>query len=472
MKKRIAIIVVAFCVSFVVMIGLSVISVNRFVKYVYYSNFTDTSGLIIDNIYQAELHLRDIDRSERGYMLTRDTIYKRYLLNNIDSLNDDLVDVEYLSENALNIKRDIDLLRDTIALRITAAKRNIDFVDSARSSGISKYFYTSRELMRACNRQISVIHRRANRLRQDHFDSEHAYEALTTHTLGWVVMIFCFATLLLFVLMLKELRSRIVFQEKLENQIHDLRQSHKELEEIAYAASHDLKEPLRKIQVFSNMLLFQQNGHIDSETGETLKRISVASDQMLYLIADLQSLANLSRIDQAKTEVDTNRMVQDYLKEHEEKFKEVKGIVNFERLPVVLGYENQLKLLFSALFDNSIKFCKNEVSLVLNISCHIVDGSSLEHADQKSKKKKFWRIQFKDNGIGFDYQFLPKMFKLFQQLDATQSEVRSRGIGLAICQRIMANHEGFITANGEPGEGAEFALFFPLSASDYEKQQL
>ena len=154
MKKRILVIVLAFCISFLIMIALSIISINRFATYAHYSNFSDTSGLIIDNIYQAELHLRDIDRTERGYMLTRDTAFRKFAFNAIDSIKNDIIDIDLLVDDNPKQQKNIDILKDTIALRVAAVRNNLRYVDTTKLSTLSKYFYESRDLMRACSRQL------------------------------------------------------------------------------------------------------------------------------------------------------------------------------------------------------------------------------------------------------------------------------------------------------------------------------
>lgn len=136
--------------------------------------------------------------------------------------------------------------------------------------------------------------------------------------------------------------------------------------------------------------------------------------------------------------------------------------MNIQTMPVFKGYANQLLILFKALFDNSLKFSKEGVGPVITITNEITSGEELKGINKKLTDKKFNCITFADNGIGFDNQFIDKMFRIFQRLHAQQSGYDGKGIGLAICQRIMANHEGYIIAHGEPQVGATFKLFFPI----------
>ncbi len=126
---------------------------------------------------------------------------------------------------------------------------------------------------------------------------------------------------------------------------------------------------------------------------------------------------------------------------------------------------HQLKILFKALLDNSLKFTRDGVKPVITISCDTINGHELSDINPNLLQKKFYRITCSDNGIGFDNQFMTKIFRIFQRLHAPESDYEGKGIGLAICQRIMANHEGYIIAHGEPGMGAKFKLFFPVEES-------
>ena len=291
---------------------------------------------------------------------------------------------------------------------------------------------------------------------------EHIYEALTTSTLGYLFLIFCLVTLVLFVLMIKELKNRIKYQEELQVKIFDLKRSHIELEEIAYAASHDLQEPLRKIQIFSNMLLHPKKNASEEESAEILKRINSSANRLQLLVANLLSLTSLTRVDENKSQVDLNRVLNYLLIDLEDRINEKNAAIHIDKLPTIIGYENQMKLLFNALLDNSLKFTKGENQPEIKICSQIVSGAELTEANPNIKNKKFTRITFTDNGIGFDNQFMTKIFRLFQQVQMQQDEYNGKGIGLAICQRIIANHEGYIVADGKPGESASFKLYFPI----------
>ena len=462
MKKRLLLIIITFSVSFISMVALSLFSMERFTTFTKYSDLVDHTNVVITRLYKMELHIRDIDRSERGYMITNDTMYLRFLNNAVDSIYSSISALGIITADNPKQQHNISLLKISAALRIAAARENIAYVDTAAKAGPSKYYFDSRQLMIECSRVLKTIHDEENMLLKERFKEEQIYQKLTTTTLQYLLVVFCIITLILFSIMIKEFRGRMRFQEELQAKVIDLKRSHNELQEIAYAASHDLQEPLRKIQVFSDMLLYQKEGTTDQDNKEVTGRINISANRMQLLISDLMALTSLTSTDERKTTIDLNRMLHYILIDIDDKIKAKVASVEVQPLVVIKGYDNQLKILFKALLDNSLKFTREGVKPVIIISCDVMNGHELSAINPNLLHKKFYRITCSDNGIGFDNQFISKIFKIFQRLHTQESEYSGKGIGLAICQRIMANHEGYILAHGEPGMGAQFKLFFPI----------
>lgn len=462
MKKRLIIIAGAFSISFLIMGALSLFSIERLNKYIYYSRLTDKSGYVLEKIFAAEKGLRDIDRTERGYMITKDTMYVRFLNSSFDSLRNSINELKQLTTDNPELQRTITLVTAAATSRISAAKENIAYVDSSRSATLSKYYFDSRQLMLDCSKLLRKIHDSENRLKEDRKQNEEFYEVLTTRTIKWLLLVFCIITVFLLVLLIKELKNRMGFQEELQAKVIDLRRSHEELQEIAYVAAHDLQEPLRKIQIFSNMLLYQKIDLIDDTNRQNLQRINNSALRMQSLITDLSSLTSLTKVDEVKRELDLNRMLQFILLDIDEKVIEKDATITVNYLPFINGFENQLKILFHALLDNSLKFRKPDVKPIIVISSDIANGVELFEINPNLRQRKFHRIIITDNGIGFEKQFIAKMFQIFQRLHQQEAGYDGKGIGLALCQRIMANHEGYIVADGHSQDGACFKLFFPI----------
>jgi len=465
MRKRLLLIIIAFSISFISMVALSLFSMERFTTFTRYSNLVEHTNVVISQLYKMELHIRDVDRSERGYMVTRDTMYLRFLNNAVDSIYSSIAELGKVTTDNPKQQNNISLLKSSAALRIAAARQNISYFDTAKTDSISRYYYESRQLMLECSHILKRIHDEENKLLLERSRNERFYERLTTNTLDYLLFVFCAITLVLFFIMIKEFKGRMRFQEELQAKVIDLKRSHSELQEIAYAASHDLQEPLRKIQVFSDMLLYRKTGNretVGAEHNVILERINNSAGRMQVLIADLMALTNLANTDEHKTTIDLNKMLPYIVSDFDDKIKEKRALVRVQELPVIKGYDNQLKILFTAVLDNSLKFTRSEVHPVINICCDELNGHELSGINPNLLHKKFYRITCSDNGIGFDNQYINKIFRIFQRLHTEESAYEGKGIGLAICQRIMANHEGYIMAHGETGLGAQFKLFFPV----------
>jgi signal transduction histidine kinase len=463
MRRGILIIFIAFCVSFLAVVGLSLFSIERYTTYTSYSDEVARSNKIIRALYKTEVLFKDMDRWERGYILTNDTTYLNGMYKAIDSLGPAVKELQETTGNDKEQQRNIALLRGNIALRLNYARMDVHYIDSSHSRLASSYYFEGRKYMVEANKKLREMHALASERLAAKYTQENIYRHLTSSTLKALILIFCLVTLALFAMLIRLMRARIKYQDALQAKVIDLQRSHSELQEIAYVASHDLQEPLRKIQVFSNMLLFQKAGALDADCTVTLQRINSSANRMQELITDLTSLTNLTKTSESKTKLDLNRVLHYLLIDIREKIDAKQACVQVDDLPQINGYDSQIHILFLALLDNALKFTRIGVVPVITIGCQLATGEELKQINPNLNDKKFYCISCSDNGIGFDNQYISKIFQMFQRLH-TQDKYEGKGIGLAICQRIMANHEGYIVADGKPNGGAKFKLFFPIES--------
>jgi len=302
---------------------------------------------------------------------------------------------------------------------------------------------------------------RENSTLKQRFHSKKRYEEITSATLITLLLIFFFVTLVLFALMIYELRKRMDFQNELQIKLIDLKRSHSELEQIAFAASHDLQEPLRKIKIFCNRLLWINKETMNDESAKAIERISSSAERMQELIDAMANLASLIREDGPKEHVDLNYVLKIVTSELEDKIQKQNAVIYTEVMPELVGYPRQFHILFKALLDNALKFTRAGIAPNIAIRADLSYGEELAGINKELVGRRFHRITISDNGIGFENKFISKMFQIFQRLHNQESVYEGKGIGLAICQRIMVNHEGYIIAHGHPDVGATFKLFFP-----------
>jgi two-component system, chemotaxis family, CheB/CheR fusion protein len=243
---------------------------------------------------------------------------------------------------------------------------------------------------------------------------------------------------------------------QLQETNHKLEQSNMDLLQFASVASHDLKEPLRKIQTFGNFLVAKVQDKLEPAERSYLDKIVNASHRMQVLIEDVLTLSKLSNKDIPFVNTDLNSVLRRIIDDLEISIQEKHGEVLLDPLPEIEAVPGQMRQLFQNLLANALKF-NNSPSPVVRIQHRAVTPQ--EELDFAINGDDFIVICVGDNGIGFDEKFKEKIFGLFQRLNPTQYQ--GTGIGLAICKKIMDNHRGFIKAESRPGEGSMFMLLLP-----------
>ncbi len=243
-------------------------------------------------------------------------------------------------------------------------------------------------------------------------------------------------------------------QIDLETLVNELKKSNANLEEFAYVASHDLQEPLRKIQVFSQRLKKDVGDDLSEENKRVFDRMIAATERMSKLINDLLSYSQLTTKPSAIKTVSSGDLVQQVLTDLEAAISEKNATISVGELPEVKGDPVQLRQLFQNLVSNSLKYSKEETDPVISIS------SAFVQKEINDLTGFYHMIEITDNGIGFEQQHVERIFKVFQRLHG-RSEYPGTGIGLAIVQKVVQNHNGYITAESEPGKGATFKVYLP-----------
>ena len=243
--------------------------------------------------------------------------------------------------------------------------------------------------------------------------------------------------------------------------IEELRRSNESLEDFSYAASHDLKEPIRKIQVFTTLLKERMQDHPNESERKLLERISNAAERMQLLVDDLLEYSHVSFNKRETEAINLNDKVSMILVDLEMVVKDKNATVEVRPLPVINGYKRQIQQLFQNLISNALKYSKPGVASHIEISSKEVKGSeSGMNVGAADQEKLFYMIEVKDNGIGFNPASAEKIFGMFQRLHGN-SEYSGTGIGLAIARKVVENHHGYIKAESEEGKGATFRLLLP-----------
>lgn len=270
-----------------------------------------------------------------------------------------------------------------------------------------------------------------------------------------------------FISFIRNITKEKKIEKELERHRKQLCQKNKELEKMnseltsfSYVASHDLKEPLRKIKTYSNLIIDKHNESLSSDGKEYIQRIINSAGNMQRLIDDLLAFSQTTSGVKKLETLDLNVLLEEVENSLKDTIEENNVTITSTKLPTLRVIDFQFRQLLENLIGNAIKYRKTGVKPNITITSSLVSGRSYinEGADANKNYQKFL---FADNGIGFEQEYATKIFEIFQRLHG-KSEYSGTGIGLAICKKIMENHNGFITAQSQVGEGSVFNVFFPV----------
>ncbi|QJD79415.1 PAS domain-containing protein [Spirosoma rhododendri] len=259
-----------------------------------------------------------------------------------------------------------------------------------------------------------------------------------------------------------ELDNRVqVRTQELTRLNNDLQRSNDNLQQFAYVASHDLQEPLRKIQTFSDLLGLELATHADPAVGDHLRRIAAAAARMSALVRDLLTYSRVSTRQQAFGSVSLSEIMAGVVASLYKTIQRTNAQLEVAELPTARGDKSQLAQLFGNLLSNALKFVKADQQPHIQVAYTHRSADELPAEVHPTTTVPFYhQISVTDNGIGFNTKYLSRIFQVFQQLNG-RNEYAGTGVGLAICQRVVENHGGSITASSEVGQGATFCVYLP-----------
>lgn len=264
--------------------------------------------------------------------------------------------------------------------------------------------------------------------------------------------------------MQKETQRQLKHNNKqLEEINYALEMSNYDLQQFASVASHDLQEPLRKIQIYANLLLNKHSVEFSTSANSHLQKIISSSDRMRTLIHDILSFSQLLDNDNKYELTDLNVLAKELLKDFELVIEEKKAAITIEDLPAIEVNPGQIRQVLQNIIGNALKFSRPDAVPEINISGKRIWENSFDSKPQTDGP--YASIHIKDNGIGFDEKYMSNVFTLFKRLH-TRDKYEGTGIGLAITKRIIEKHNGQIIARSQEGKGSEFIFVLPV------KQQL
>lgn len=452
MKKRLFFIITAFVLSLIITLFLSYLLYESYIRSTAQNRRIEHAYKVVLQTSALEKFIKEAETGQRGYLLTNDSSFLKPYLDirsdikpGYDSLrrltSDNGHQQQLLNKAGLLMNKLIDHFQHSVYLK-------------SRSSLLETRGY------------MDELRKVFKEIEQDEMDLVKSYSVNTYEASmpRYFSAIFLFAAVIIFIsflVILKEYRQRMQYQKQLEQKVLEVNAYNVELEQIAFATSHDLQEPLRRIRTFSDRLLWKYRDQLNDDGQMILSRIDYSARRMQGLLEDLMNFVNLVRGGEQLSVVDANKLMSSVFEYLKQEIEIKRATIHIGQLPEITGFEKQLFLMFKSLIDNAIKFSKPGIPPVVTIQCVQTTGDELVHIDKKLSKKQFIRISVQDNGIGFSNEFSQKIFLIFQRLHAG-AEYEGKGIGLAIVERVMTNHNGYVLASAQVDKGALFNLYFPV----------
>ena len=473
--KRLAI---AFALAIVLLIANAIISLRATRTLVENNDRVVHTQQVIETLAEALSALKDAETSQRGYIITGDAGFLDqynaavpHLKSKVDRLK------ELTADNGDQQKRIPDL-EAAISQRMVTLQRNLELrqkggVATLLREGTLLAGKTEMDEVRRLAYDIQAEEDRLLVIRTEQSRISARNAALTflgANALTLALLAF------VYYLVARDLAERKRAAEELQ-QAHDhlevrvnertaelndanteLQRSNRELQDFAFVASHDLQEPLRKIQAFGDRLKTKHGPQLNEEAQDYLRRMQGAADRMHRLINDLLKFSRVTTKAQPFEPTDLEAAARDALSDLEVRLQETGGSVEIKDLPTIDADPLQMRQLFQNLVGNALKFHRPGVPPVIKIAGEVVKNNENGRSDAA---EDMFRLSVEDNGIGFEEKYLDRIFTPFQRLHG-RMEFEGTGIGLAVCRKIVERHGGRLTAKSAPGNGSTFIATLPV----------
>lgn len=464
MKFRFQYIYMAFVLSFVILTVLSILFYKRLMESNRYSNEVEHNYEILYLLSNVDSYLKDAIGSERGFILTRDSSLLEPYITNVPRISPTIDSLRLLAKDNNRQLLHFNNLKRIISERLLQIKTNINKAALSEVGTLDLRLLRAKVLMNEYELVLKRIEEEARRTLAIRNEQKELYQR---NTPNFLYATFIFATIIFiacFFFIIRELRKRLEFQLQLQQQVGVLNRANAELEQLTHTASHHLQEPLRKIRTFSTRLLTKYSNGLPDEGQLLLSKIDSTATHMHGLTADMAKYSGLITAQEPLTDIDLNYVLMKVGEQMDERLTLAQAkVVLANALPVIKGNASQMAILFEQLIDNGIKFSRKDAPPQITITNEAVVGKKIsDKILSVFGGTLYYKISVADNGMGFSNEFAEKIFQIFQQLQSEQFSRQSKGIGLAMVQRIMVNHGGNVTASGTVGKGAIFYLYFPI----------
>lgn len=468
-----------------IVVGNAILAVNTIQSLTQTQQRLDDTGMLNTAIEKLHLSVVQAESGQRGYLLTGEDDYLAPYYDAIKQLNSQAALVRGLRSEIDGQPEKVATLLHLVDDKVAVLKRTAELAlaDKERRAHYLLETHQGRNLYR----EIRVL---ADEIQ----DAESAFKLAQFRKLGQIkkeakitfaITAFTSALLIIgmFVLTRINLRESAKYRAELEVQnetlaskvtertqeltlySEELSRSNRELEDFAFVASHDLQEPLRKIQAFSDRLETMFKDELGEKGIDYIARMKNAAQRMSNLINDLLEFSRVTTRGKDFVDTDLKVVLDEIQSDLEIAIQESNTCIHVSDMPVIQADTSQMHQLFLNLLSNAIKFRRENVAPII----HVDYEHRKEFSDDLNTEVEWQIITVKDNGIGFSDEYADKIFVPFQRLHG-RSQYKGTGIGLSVCRRIVERHGGTITAQSQDGEGATFIIKLPVEAELFTLQ--
>ena len=448
----------AAALSIAVLLVFGILYINKSTDQVKHIDAVEHTYKVLSAINLCEKLLVETETAQRGYLLTNERNYKQAFESTLPLVDSALQAIGKITADNVGQRVFFSQLSKYVATKIAIMQSNLSLTQ--KSPLLIDNLRTGTIVMENCKDYMSKMRTQEERRLQKRVAEKNYFQRINLNFFRATFISACLICIIAIIIFFRELGIRLNTQQRLKSKVNELSNSQKELEEITFAASHDLQEPMRKVRILSTLVIKKLSNKIAEGDLETVHRINKIMEQMHTLLNDLVSYTNLLNPNEKYTTINLQHVLSaaynKVFKDEEVQFK-LSG-----KLPIILGSAQQLETMFTHLFDNSLKFKTSERKLELTVTYELQSVKESKHFWGFQSSRHYHQLTITDNGIGFDNQYNDKIFGLFQRLH-TQTEYPGKGIGLSIARRVMINHHGYIASKGEKKSGASFILSFPVA---------
>ncbi|HMK05586.1 MAG TPA: CHASE3 domain-containing protein [Ferruginibacter sp.] len=475
--SRINITYISFLASAVVIVVLTFLSFQLFNKQKSATDLVTHTFLVKLKIEEVVSILKEAESGQRGYLLTDDTAFLQPYKNAEDKFNRGISELHTLvSDNAEQVEN-IDEFKRLGDSRFTFLKGGLDLTGNKTKDGLIPILTNGRKTMIDIRNHMQLIadnedkylnERVKNKLQADKWTSVYI---LVFSMISFAVLLFSFFRLrnenikrteaeINTEILEKKITERTAeiaaINKQLTDQNYLLENKNEELNSFTFIASHDLKEPLRKIEMFTSRIKQTEAEHFSPKSKEYFAGILNASSRMQNLIEAVLSYAQTNTSTHHFKQTDLNETLRHATETLNESIINCGAVINASNLPKLYAVPEQVEQLFTNLISNALKYSKPDTPPVITIKAE----KTYDKPHEGHTNNALWKIIFTDNGIGFDDKYKDKIFEIFQRLHG-KTEYEGTGVGLAICKKIVENHNGSISAISIQGKGSSFFIILP-----------